>query len=85
MTAGAVLIATSMVPALAHDEIEYGSNAHERYHEDLGDAHERAHEEGFRSRAEHRVYHRALRQLHNAYHEDEDYRPYRNRYYRSWW
>jgi hypothetical protein len=34
----------------------------------LSDAHERAHEYGFYSRAEHRAYHRALRDIHDEAH-----------------
>lgn len=74
------------LPALAHDDEDYG---HRAFHDDLGEAHERAHEEGFESRSEHRAYHRALRDLHEGYHDDHDgytgyyYRP-RYRYYYSY-
>ena len=44
-------------------------DAHERYHEQLSDQHERAHDEGFESGAEHRAYHRALRDQHDDAHE----------------
>ncbi len=71
-----------VVPALAHDDWDYG---HRAFHNELGESHERAHEEGFESRAEHRAYHRALQDLHEEYHEDrDDSGYYRPRYYYSY-
>jgi hypothetical protein len=64
----AVLLSVPVVPALAHDDEDYGYSSHERFHDQLSDAHERAHEYGFYSRAEHRAYHRALRDLHDEAH-----------------
>jgi hypothetical protein len=75
----ATVVFLGALPALAHgdDDDRYrGYSAHSRYHEDLEDAHERAHDEGFSSRRDHRSFHRALRYLHRGYHEDR-------RYY--WW
>ncbi len=76
------------LPALAHDD---WNNGHQAFHNQLGDAHERAHDEGFESRTEHRAYHRSLRDLHQGYHEDRGgygyYRPrsyYSYPSYRSW-
>ena len=65
------------LPALAHDEWD---SDHRAYHDELGEAHDRAHAEGFWSRSEHRAYHRALRDLHEGYHEDRD--GYAGYYYR---
>ncbi len=88
---------TPVLPALAHDDDYNGYSSHERLHDDLGDAHERAHEEGFGSRAEHRAYHRALRNMHEGYHDERDgyqryytprsyYAPrYRSYYGYGWW
>jgi hypothetical protein len=85
LAAGALALGASLTPALAHDDDDYGRNrgysAHQRYHDELGDAHERAHEEGFSSWREHRAFHRALRYLHREYHED---RPSYS-YYRRYW
>ena len=55
-------------------------DAHEQYHGQLSDQHERAHDEGFESRSEHRAYHGALRDQHDDAHE---YRAPRRRYYRE--
>jgi hypothetical protein len=74
-----LLLATPIVPALAHDDDDYGYNRHWQLHDQLSTAHERAHEEGFESRAEHRAYHRALRDLHDDFHENQlgiPYSPY---------
>jgi hypothetical protein len=64
----AVLLSVPVVPALAHDDEDYGYSSHDRFHDQLSDAHERAHEYGFYSGAEHRAYHRALRDLHDEAH-----------------
>jgi hypothetical protein len=64
----AVLLSVPVVPALAHDDEDSGYNAHDRFHDQLSEAHERAHEDGFYSREEHRAYHRALRDLHDEAH-----------------
>ena len=95
MTIGKVLIATAalalMAPttrALAHDDDyggyygSYNRGSHSEFHDELGEAHRRAHEEGFYSRDEHRAFHRALRYLHREYHEDHpSYYGYRYRYW----
>jgi len=60
LVAAIVLLSVPVVPALAHDDEDYGYDAHDRFHDQLSDAHERAHEYGFYSRGEHRAYHRAL-------------------------
>jgi rSAM-associated Gly-rich repeat protein len=69
MAAAVLLFAVPAAPALAHDD-DVDHADHWRLHRDLGDAHRRAHEEGFYSRAEHNAYHRALRDLHRDFHED---------------
>jgi hypothetical protein len=79
ITATVLLLATPIVPALAHDDDDYGYNGHWQLHDQLSAAHERAHEEGFESRSEHRAYHRALRDLHEDFHENQlgiPYSPY---------
>ncbi len=90
LLAAAVVLSVPMMPALAHDDEDNGydshdrfhdqlsdahERAHDRFHDQLSDAHERAHEYGFYSRGEHRAYHRALRDLHDAAH------GYQPRYY----
>jgi hypothetical protein len=79
LTTAAIALSASLTPALAHGEEDHGGGgerrvSHSRYHDRLEGAHERAHEDGFESRREHR--HRALRYMHREYH---GYRPYR------WW
>ena len=85
LTAAALALSAPLAPALAHDDDDgngYRSySAHSRFHDELGEAHERAHEEGFSSWREHRAFHRALRYLHRDYHED---RPSYS-YYRRYW
>src|SRR5262249_5606338 len=49
ITATVLLLATPIVPALAHDDDDYGYNRHWQLHDELSAAHERAHEEGFES------------------------------------
>src|SRR3982075_1626663 len=68
LLAAAVVLSVPVMPALAHDDENYGYNSHDRFHDQLSDAHERAHEDGFYSRGEHRAYHRALRDLHGEAH-----------------
>jgi hypothetical protein len=51
----AVVLSVPAMPALAHDDEGYGYDSHDRFHDQLTDAHERAHEYGFSSRAEHRA------------------------------
>src|SRR6266852_3821707 len=68
LVAAVVLLSVPVVPALAHDDEDYGYDSHDRFHDQLSDAHERAHEYGFYSRGEHRAYHRALRDLHDEAH-----------------
>ena len=80
LVAAAVLLSTvAAVPAFAHDDDE-GYTNHWQFHDNLSDAHRRAHEEGFSNWAEHRAYHRALRDLHEQYHDDNPraYYGYRN-------
>lgn len=82
LTASALALSASLAPALAHDDDDgYRYSAHSRYHDKLEGVHERAHEEGFSSRREHRAFHRALRYLHRDYHEDRPHYSYR---YRHW-
>ena len=75
LMATVLVLSVPVVPALAHDDEDYGYNSHDRFHDQLSDAHERAHAYGFYSRGEHRAYHRALRGLHDAAH------GYQPRYY----
>jgi hypothetical protein len=75
-------LAVPAVPALAHDDDDYGySGKHWQLHEQLSDAHRRAHEEGFESRGEHRAYHRALRDLHEDFHDEHPGYYWRPRYW----
>ena len=77
LAAAAVVFLGALTPAAAHEDEDryqgYGYSDHARYHDELGDAHERAHEEGFYSRRDHRAFHRALRSLHEGYHDDGRY------------
>ena len=71
-TGALLLLMAPVTPAFAHDNYnnhERDHKTHYRFHRDVGDAHERAHEEGFYSRREHRAYHRALRDLHHGFHD----------------
>lgn len=43
---------------------------HGNFHDEVDAAHERAHEQGFYSREEHEGYHRAVRGLHDEFHDD---------------
>ena len=72
LSAAVFFVVAPVLPALAYDD-DYGSKAygsHGQVHNQLGDAHERAHDEGFESRREHRAYHRALRNIHESYHDE---------------
>ena len=80
LMATVLLLSAPVVPALAHDDEDNGYSAHDRFHDQLSDAHERAHEYGFYSRSEHRAYHRALRDLHDEAH---GYQPAPQYYYYS--
>jgi hypothetical protein len=80
LTVAVLVLSAPVVPALAHDDDDNGYNAHDQFHDQLSDAHERAHEYGFGSRWEHRAYHRALRDLHDAAH---GYQPAPQYYYYS--
>ena len=80
LSAAVLFVVAPVLPALADDD-HYGSKAygsHGQIHDQLGDAHERAHDEGFESRREHRTYHRALRDTHEGYHDERD--GYQNYY-----
>ena len=84
LMAAVLLLSVPVVPALAHDDEDNGYNSHDRFHDQLSDAHERAHEYGFYSRGEHRAYHRALRDLHgeaHGYQSAPQYYYSRPRYY----
>jgi len=83
LMATVLLLSAPVVPALAHDDEDNGYDSHDRFHDQLSDAHERAHEYGFYSRGEHRAYHRALRDLHDAAHgyQPQYYYYSRPRYY----
>ena len=77
LMAAVLLVSIPVVPALAHDDENNGYDSHDRFHDQLSNAHERAHEYGFYSRGEHRAYHRALRDIHGEAH---GYQP-RSYYY----
>jgi len=78
----AVVLSVPVMPALAHDDETNGYDSHDRFHDQLSDAHERAHEYGFYSRGEHRAYHRALRDIHDDAHGySRDYYYSRPHYY----
>src|ERR1700687_708350 len=84
LLAAAVVLSVPVMPALAHDDQDYGYTSHDRFHDQLSDAHDRAHEYGFYSRREHRAYHRALRDIHGEAHGYPQYDYYsRPRYYGS--
>ena len=89
LMAAVLVLSVPVVPALAHDDEDYGYSAHDRFHDQLSDAHERAHEYGFYNRAEHRAYHRALRDLHDEAHgyrsAPQNYYYSRPRYYGYGW
>ena len=78
-----LVLSVPVIPALAHDDEDYGYNSHDRFHDQLSDAHELAHEYGFYSRGEHRAYHRALRDIHSEAHGYQPRHSYysRPRYY----
>ena len=80
LVAAVLVVSIPVVPALAHDDEDNGYNAHDRFHDQLSDAHERAHEYGFYSRGEHRASHRGLRDLHDEAH---GYQPAPQYYYYS--
>src|SRR5215510_10801953 len=71
LAVAALALSAAATPALAHDDdYDYSRHArdhtqHYRFHSEVNDAHQRAHEECFYSRAELREYHRALRDLHS--------------------
>ncbi|MFB9270129.1 hypothetical protein ACFFWD_44595 [Bradyrhizobium erythrophlei] len=76
-----LLLATPIVPALAHGDDDNGYARREEVHDQLSGGHQRAQDEGFHGRAEHR----ALRDLQdqrpdNAYGSStrSDYAPYRS-------
>lgn len=80
----AILLLLPALPASAHDYYDRHARdhaGHYRFHSDVGRAHERAHEEGFYSRSEHRAYHRALRGLHWKFH---DHHPGTRHDHHSW-
>jgi len=75
LAAAVLALAVPATAALAHDDDNYNQHqrdhtAHYGFHRDVNEAHQRAHEQGFYSRWEHRAYHRALRDLHGEFHED---------------
>ena len=77
LVAAAVLaLAAPATTAFSHDDDNYYNRhqrdhrAHYGFHRDVNEAHQRAHEQGFDSRWEHRAYHRGLRNLHGEFHED---------------
>jgi predicted alpha/beta hydrolase len=87
LTAAVLLVSIPVVPALAHDDDDNRYDSHDRFHDQLSDAHERAHEYGFYSRGEHRAYHRALRDIHGEAHgyQPRSYYYSRPRFYGFGW
>src|SRR5207237_1322514 len=81
LLAAAVIFSLPVMPALAHDDENYGYNTHDRFHDRLSDSHHRAHEEGFYSRGEHRSDHRALRDFHDDAHGYPRYQYYSRPHY----
>ena len=81
LLAAAVVLSVPVMPAMAHDDEANSYNSHDRFHDQLSDAHERAHDEGFYSRGEHRAYHRFLRNFHDDTHGYPRYYESRPRYY----
>ena len=72
LLATAAVTLMSVTPTFAHDYYDRHARdhaKHRQFHGGVGRAHERAHEEGFYSRGEHRAYHRALRGLHREFHD----------------
>jgi hypothetical protein len=89
LTAAALLLSSSVVPALAYDDGNNSYNYHNQFHDRLFGQHEGAHDEGFESRGEHRGYHHALRDRHEDAHEYQSapqyYFPRRQyRFYRAY-
>src|SRR5260370_12574832 len=80
LMAAVLVLSVPVVPPLAHDDEDNGYSAHDRFHGQLSDAHERAHEYGFYSRSQHLAYHRPLRDLHDPAH---GYQPAPQSYYYS--
>lgn len=84
LVAVVALLSAPLAPALADDDYGHARDhrEHYRFHDDVGEAHERAHDEGFDSRREHRAFHRGLRYLHGEFHADHP--KTRHDHYR-WW
>ena len=66
-----ILALAPIAPALAEDDEHARDHyRHYRFHDRADEIHERAHDEGFYSRREHRKFHHALRHQHQDFHED---------------
>ena len=86
ITAAALAMSAVAMPASAHDYYDQHARDHRehyRFHSEANEAHQRAHEYGFYSGAEHRAYHRALRDRHEEFYEDHP--GTRHDHYRRWW
>lgn len=73
LTAAVLALSIPATPTFAHDYYERHARDHARhrqFHHGTGRTHERAHEEGFYSRSEHRGYHQDLKGWHREFHED---------------
>ena len=74
--AAALTLSAVATPAFAYHSVSYNNKhardhaEHKRTHWSIQRGHERAHEEGFYSRSEHRGYHRSQRNLHGDFHEN---------------
>lgn len=71
--ASVLWLALPWTPAMADDDYEEHARdhyRHYRFHDQAEAIHERAHEEGFYSRGEHRAFHRALRYQHHDFHDE---------------
>lgn len=100
IVATAIAFALPAGAALAHENDSWWGDQeeHQGFHDEADYAHADAHARGFYSGAEHRGYHRALKQMHREFHYDHPdayndrrlprerrryYRSYGDRYYGS--
>jgi hypothetical protein len=75
ISAAILALAAAPAAAFAHDESgwyqhQQDHQEHGAFHDEVDAAHAQAHEEGFASEAEHEGYHRALREMHENFHDD---------------
>lgn len=75
LISAALLSIAAPVAAFAHEEPdlyqhEQDHQEHGAFHDEADAAHAQAHEEGFANEAEHQSYHRAMREMHDNFHDD---------------